>query len=481
MQKATMLRLAASVMAIGAGFTASAPATSGDNVSTSVKVARGSDPVAAASKAQAALGAHKTSDAVVWAERAVAGDPANASYRLLLGEAYLAAGRFVSADTTFSDVLAIDPNNAKAAFKLALTRIATGRPVEARTILDQHKANIPAADYGLALAISGDVDGAVRVLEPLARTPNASAKARQNLALAFALSGRWLDARAVAAQDLPMSTVDKRIAEWAAFARPAAAWDQVSSLLGVTPAYDAGQPTALALANSGGSIQVALAPVAAEPVAEPAAVAPIEAASDVKSAAFEVPLPSASDAPAAAPVVEEAPVAAAAAPVQPVTQAAPVVMPRPTPSRVVLQKKAPLIAASRKPMKQMLVPTKVSASKLAANHTAQPFVRSGQFAVQLGAYSSAAQVDRAWSSSKSRNSRVFAGRAPAKSTIKVNGNTFYRLAVNGFASRSDAGRVCTRVRANGGSCFVRAVTKEAPVRLMKRGNGTKLTGKRVAR
>ncbi len=490
MQTAKMLRLTASAFVIGAGFVAGAPATSDDSVTTSAKSSRGTEAATAAAKAQAAISAHKVNDAVEWAERAVAGDPQNAGYRLILGEAYLAAGRFISADTTFSDVLALDPGNAKAGFKLALTRIATGRPTEARSILEQHKAGIPAADYGLALAISGDTEGAVRVLEPLARAHNATAKARQNLALSYALSGRWLDARAVAAQDLPMSTVDRRIAEWASFARPTAAWDQVASLLGITPAYDAGQPTVLALANASGPVQVALAPPVAEPVATPAAVEPVvaevvpaEPASDIKSAAFEVPLPSAQNAPVEAPA---APVAAPAAviapaPVAPVIKAAPKPAVKPVAARIVQPKKAPLIVASRKPVKQMLVQTKTPTAKSATTYTAKPAMRSGQFAVQLGAYTTSSKANRAWTVSKGRNASLLSGRAPATSTIKINGNTLYRLAVNGFATRADANRVCTRVRASGGTCFVRAITKDTSVRLMKRGNGTKLTGKRTAR
>ena len=61
----------------------------------------------------------------------------------------------------------------------------------------------------------------VDLMLPVARQPGADAKLRQNLALSLALAGRWQDARLVAAMDLSPTETDKRIEEWAAFARPA--------------------------------------------------------------------------------------------------------------------------------------------------------------------------------------------------------------------------------------------------------------------
>ncbi|HLZ78403.1 MAG TPA: sporulation protein, partial [Sphingomonas sp.] len=50
----------------------------------------------AAGKADTALAAHQSVAAVDAAEKAVAADPNNGGYRLLLGRSYLAAGRFAS-------------------------------------------------------------------------------------------------------------------------------------------------------------------------------------------------------------------------------------------------------------------------------------------------------------------------------------------------------------------------------------------------
>src|SRR4029079_8073140 len=103
------------------------------------------------------------------------------------------------------------------------------------------------ADYGLALALAGHPDQAVAVLNQVARAPAADARIRQNLALAYGLSGDWTMARTVAAQDVPPEQLDSRIQQWMAIATPSHPYDQLAMLTGVHPAADPGQPAALAL------------------------------------------------------------------------------------------------------------------------------------------------------------------------------------------------------------------------------------------
>ncbi len=70
-------------------------------------------------KATKALAKRRAADAVTFAEQAVALAPRDAAYRALLGRAYLAAGRFASATQAFTDVLMLNPADAKAALNLA--------------------------------------------------------------------------------------------------------------------------------------------------------------------------------------------------------------------------------------------------------------------------------------------------------------------------------------------------------------------------
>jgi len=147
--------------------------------------------IKAEGKAVKALGKHDYLTAIRWGEQAVLGDARNADYRLVLAQAYLSAGRFASAETLFNDVLTLDPARNRAALNLALTQIALDHGADARATLDTHRDLIAPADLGLAYALAGDAPNGVRILETAARGEAATAKTRQNLALAYALAGRW--------------------------------------------------------------------------------------------------------------------------------------------------------------------------------------------------------------------------------------------------------------------------------------------------
>jgi Flp pilus assembly protein TadD len=200
-----------------------------------------------AGKAKTALARREAAVAIGYAERAVVYAPMSATYRMLLGQSYLQGGRFTSALRAFADTLELSPSNGKAALNLALSQVATGDWQAARHTLEANAATIPAIDRGLALSLSGDTAGGIALLTEVARSPATSAKVRQNLALSYALAGRWQEARVVAEADLAPADVDARIEQWALFTQPTTASDQVASLLGVRAVADTGQPVALAL------------------------------------------------------------------------------------------------------------------------------------------------------------------------------------------------------------------------------------------
>src|SRR6476646_2074551 len=390
-----------------------------------------------------------TADAVAAAEASVAAQPNASANRAQLGRVYLQAGRFASAEAAFSDVLAIDPTDGASALKLALVKIAQGKADGARSVLETNRDRIGGADYGLAVALSGDINGAVQILEAVTRAPGADAKARQNLALAYALQGKWLNARVMALQDLAPADADARIIQWMNFVRPASHSDQVASLLGVTPAAsDAGQPVALAFARPAAEpvklaevskvaepapAPVAVAEAAPEPVAEPAP-APVA----VAVAAFTPP-------PAPAPVVAQ-PAAAAPTTAQLTTAFAAARKADFAPVKVVAQRvsvptvafapKAPIIFAKAKPVAPVIRATS-----------------GGRYVVQLGAFGSSAQAEKAWKRSSGRLG--VASYTPSTMNFRLNNVNFVRLSVGGFPTRTPAVQVCERVRRASGNCFVR--------------------------
>ena len=153
--------------------------------------------------------------AVVRAEQSVQRGPQDAAARTALGHAYLTAGRFDSAATAFSDAMALGDNTGRTALSLALARIGQGRNGEAVALLDDWRSEIPAGDLGLALALAGETSRGVAVLADAVRSGDGSATLRQNLAYAYALDGRWQEARVMASQDVPADQLDRRLAVWA--------------------------------------------------------------------------------------------------------------------------------------------------------------------------------------------------------------------------------------------------------------------------
>jgi len=92
---------------------------------------------------------------------------------------------------------------------------------------------------------------------------------------------------------------------------------------------------------------------------------------------------------------------------------------------------------------------------------------NGRFVVQLGAYSSAANVERAWAGAYRRYG--LGDHQPRSTTFNAAGRgTLHRLSVAGFDTHADAARTCGAIRAKGGACFVRATAGDAPVRWASR-------------
>ncbi|MFC7537719.1 tetratricopeptide repeat protein [Sphingomonas sp. GCM10030256] len=401
--------------------------------------------IALALKAQQALQAKDYATATAMAERLVEKSPTDAGFRTLLGNAYLAAGRFASAEAAFRDSLSLLPGQAGVPLKLVLTQIGQGRSDAALATLEQFRGGIEAADAGLATALAGQPGNAVAMLDEAARREGADARVRQNLALAYALAGDWNSARTVSAQDLPPDQIDARIAEWMSFAKPAQAGQQVAALIGVTPAAsDPGQPARLALARA----ETHLAEAApASPAAPVEAVAPHAVAVSAAAPVY---------APAAPPVAEAhvsfTPDVGEAAPALAAVEQ-PLPMPV-EPAQVLREiRREPVRVSGALPKPQQL--RRAAAARFATG--------SSKAVVQLGAYGSPARVAAAWSAVSKRHVslRRF---TPASARF----GSVYRLSLKGFASDREARLLCESLKRAGSSCFVRSVAGDTAVRFASR-------------
>ena len=420
-------------LAAGVGFSSGAVAKSA--------------PDKAAAEAQKALARGDVEKAINLAEAVVAANPREASYRALLGQAYLRAGRFDSAATALNDAMKLGDNSAKTALSLALADIGAGRKAEAVAILNDWRDAIPAADLGLAYALAGETGRGVAILTDTLRGGDNSVKVRQNLAYAFALDGRWREARMMASQDVPADQLDARMSDWASKAHPDASQQRVAAMLKVPLRADPGQPTALALNASGDQEQLAAETGAAK-------AAPALAANGELPAADSLAQYQPVDAPAAAPA-EPTPEAFA-----PEYSAAPVVQDAPAPmvsAPSSYKAKPARVASAAKPK------TVAHRPGLRPRHAAAAVGgRGSSHAVQLGAFASEQGARRAWG--------YYAKKSPELRNFKmvitaatVNGKRFWRVAAAGLDGRGATG-LCSSVKGRGGVCFAYSVgrSRNAP-------------------
>ena len=389
-----------------------------------------------ATKAQLALASNDVAGAIPLAEQAVERSPQDAGFRALLGNCYLAAGRFASAEAAYRDALSIYGNQPQVILKLALVQIAQGKNDEAKLLLAEAHGVLDAADAGLALALAGDPQSAVALLEPAARQVGADARTRQNLALAYAFAGDWAQAKTVAAQDVPADQLNTRIQQWMVLAQPARASDQVAAFIGIQPAAtDPGQPIRLALNKS-----EAVREAAAEPVAQPVLVEqPIEVA--VADAVPVAPQPEPVAASSVTVDLPPPPAYVAAEPVQ-------------------LAEARPALSPAAVRLSDPLPKLRKAAAPRAVNGKSRAVV-------QLGAYSSRGRIAFAWNKVSGKHASL-KRYTPVTARFTGGESVVYRLSVKGFASDRDAVNLCASLKRAGAACFVRSVSGDAPVQFASR-------------
>lgn len=411
-----------------------------------------SSPDQSLAEAQKLLAKGKAEKAIELAEVAVAGNPREPSYRAVLGQAYLKAGRFDSAATAFNDAMKLGDSSARSALGLALSNVAMGRNAEAVAILDDWRDAIPATDLGLGLALAGESSRGVAILADQLRAGDNSAKLRQNLAYAYALDGRWREARVMAAQDVPADQLDARISDWAQNAKPEDAKQRVAGLIKAPLRSDPGLPVALALGDSPAQEQLATETAAIKTVA----------------ANGELPATGAAPAPAAAPApVESATTLASYAPVDAAPAAAePVAAPQQSfgaafATETVEQPAVVRTHAAPRVAKQARVAPSIKLTHRPGlrPRTAKAAV-NGSHAVQLGSFSSQQGARRAWGIYAAKNPELRNFRM-AISQATVRGKQFWRVAAAGFNGTAASG-MCSKVKNRGGVCFAYAVNRLSP-------------------
>jgi Flp pilus assembly protein TadD len=433
----------------------------------------GPRPDQTASRAESSLSGGDATKAVALAEQAVLADPRNPGYRMLLGSAYMRAGRFESARQAYDEAMELGDDSGKVALSLALTDMALGHEAVALDTLEAHRDQIPVADYGLALAMVGRADQAVDLLTQAIRSGEGTPKLRQNLAYAMAMAGHWREARDMASQDVPADQLTARMAQWAQLNDPDNMRLRVAGLLGVPMREDTGQPAALALANfpaPGAQASGEQAPVrqadsqGAAPSQKaprwpglprrncPPSIRPIMASPTLpmpvrppaeKLAAIDMPPP-----PPAAP----APLSRTAA--RDEIRPAPRFAPEPRLARAI-----PPAMVARTAQAQA---AKMRQARLEApRETPRTGIPAGTPMIQLGAFSTQEGAHRAWRHYLAANPALKDYR-PVITSAVVNGKQYWRTQAAGFASATPARSLCGSVKARGGVCLVMASPIASP-------------------
>lgn len=378
-----------------------------------------------AADAKQMLAEGRTNGAVDAAEASVLASPRDAGYRAGLANAYLQAGRFEAAATTYEDARTLGDRSARTALSLALARIGGGKTAEALDILAANRDTIPVGDLGLAVALAGDARGGIQILTAALRNGENSVKVRQNLAYSYALAGQWREARLMAAEDVPADQLGQRMAQWAETARPDLVRHRVAGLIDAPIVVDPGQPQQLALSNNLDAVQFArsaaqddvpLAVAAAEPVGAEAPQPPVRAAAVMASAAPQ-PAPTRSRY-ISNPIVQSLPARAVAARAVPVRAEA---APRAEMARAAL---------TRSPAKALA---------------------DGTHLVQLGSFTSRARAEKAWNIYLARNPELRDFERVITPAI-VRGKQYYRVQAAGF-DRSGAKSMCGAIAKNGEGCL----------------------------
>ncbi len=386
--------------------------------------------------AQTALAKGQVDKAIVHAEAAVLAEPRNPGYRALLGAAYLEAGRFESAATSFGDALDLGDENPRTVLSFALAKIALGEGRAAVAALDEYSQAIDPADLGLALALAGEPKRGASVLVNAVRaSEEASPKLRQNLAYTYALAGNWRMARVMAEQDIPADQLDARMSQWASMSAPEMFQQRIATMLDVSPRADGGQPQRLALANFP-TQDVMVAEAAAQAPVEVAAAEPVQVAQAEQSAAFTQAFT------APEPSVETVAVVDTALRYvsNPVVQQLPAASARRAPAAPRVAKAGP-----QRRMAATAAAVSPSSDKGATTHL-----------VQLGSYDSKIEAERGWKVVQSKFPQL-KDRKPVITQAVVNGRTFWRIAAEGFSVQS-AKSMCGTVKSAGRGCFAYAAT-----------------------
>ena len=167
--------------------------------------------------AAALRAAGQPGQAVSVIESAMAAVPDDADLKVNYAKALTAAGRYDQALTVINDAIRPDAPQWDALLVKGAILDQTGNNGEARATYAQALLIAPdqpsiEGDIGLSYAMTNDLTNAELHLRKAASMPGSTSRIRQNLALVIGLEGRFDEARALFAAELPADQVEANMA-----------------------------------------------------------------------------------------------------------------------------------------------------------------------------------------------------------------------------------------------------------------------------
>ena len=167
--------------------------------------------------ATALRGAGQSQQAVAVLDLGIGYYPKDVDIAVAYAKALTADGRFEQSLGVLDNVIRLDAPDWNALLVKGATLDQLGRHGEARQLYSQAQALAPgeasiATNLGLSYAMTNELGPAERQLRQAVQMRGADSKVRQNLALIVGLQGRFDEARALYAAELPPDQVDSNMA-----------------------------------------------------------------------------------------------------------------------------------------------------------------------------------------------------------------------------------------------------------------------------
>lgn len=383
--------------------------------------------------------------------RAYDADPQRARPLVSLGQVLMEMQAPEQASEAFSAALVIEPQNVDALRGMGTAQLALRRPEEAipplkqalaisandfrvlnalgvafdltgdrggahqfyRTGLKLAPDNAPLrSNYALSLALSGDSEGALETIQPLAGRPIATAQQRQTMALVYGLAGQQAEAERLARMDLDEATVAENMQRIAALRGDAAGGPELAR-------QPEGESTG---GESTGGEATVVAAVLSEPLPE-------SSKPKIEPVALKAREPAAAPKPSPAAATPPAPPS--------------------TPSPAPVQQQAALAPAPE---------PKAAAAPAAAEAKAatQPVISSQDvWLVQIASYYRPDMAEKGWTELSAAAPELFADRKHLVEQARLEDETIvYRLRMGPYEAYSEAADICEQLKTRGLECYV---------------------------